>query len=319
MNELFSSQGFIGNTDYDWFRYLRAKGPVDEVNFWQPSGRNRFGAIPPGAPFFFRLKSPHNAIGGFGFYSRFEPAPAWYAWDSFGDLNGAADLEQMVARIRKYRSRESLADSSRPDGFIVGCIMISEPVFFADGDWVREPAGWQQNIVKGKRIDLLHGEGQRIFSECLQRSQVAAREPVTMAIALDAARRGEPVLIEPRLGQGTFRLALVSVYGGACAVTHEHSLPVLDAVHIKPFATGGLHSLSNGLLLRADVHRLYDKGYVTVTGDCDFKVSERLMDDYHNGREYLRFDGTSIAVPRAPTEQPSRELLDWHAHEVFRG
>ncbi len=319
MTPAVAAEGFVGNTDYDWFRYLRAQGPLEEVNFWQPSGSSRFKAIPPGAPFFFRLKNPHNAIGGFGFFSRFVSAPAWYAWDSFGSLNGAADLAEMVARIGKYRSRESLASESRPDGFIIGCIMIGAPVFLPDDEWVHQPADWQQNIVRGKRIDLLHGEGQRVLAECLERAQGAGAPAETVAIALDAARRGELVLVAPRLGQGTFRMSLVSAYDGACAVTHEHSLPVLEAAHIRRFADGGPHNLTNGLLLRADIHRLYDKGYVTVTGDYGFKVSERLMDDYHNGREYLRFNRTRITVPQVVAERPGRELLDWHAQEVFRG
>jgi putative restriction endonuclease len=319
MTPTLSAQGFVANTDHDWFRYLRAKGPLDEVNFWQPSGSSQFRAVPPGAPFFFRLKSPFNAIGGFGFFSRFNLAPAWLAWDSFGDLNGAASLDEMVVRINRYRRPTRPEDGGRSDGFIVGCIMIGSPVFFADDDWVREPVDWQQNIVRGKRIDLLHGEGQRILSECLERSRSAEPQSEIVAVALDAARRGEPILVAPRLGQGTFRIALVSAYDGACAVTREHSLPVLEAAHIRPFAEGGPHDLSNGLLLRADVHRLYDKGYVTVTGDYDFRVSERLVDDFHNGREYLRFGGARIAVPRSATERPSQELLEWHAHEVFRG
>ncbi len=310
--------GFIGNTDYDWFRYLRAREPhPDEVNFWQPSGNTQFRAIPPGAPFFFRLKHPHNAIAGVGFFARFQRAPAWFAWDSFGDLNGAPDLSAMLARIRKYRSSESLEDVARPDGFIVGCITITQPTFFADGQWVREPRDWHANIVRGARIDLLHGEGQRIFAECLERMR--ATHPAEALEAADAARKGKAVLVEPRLGQGTFRMALVSAYDGACAVTHEHSLPVLEAAHVKPFGLGGPHNLTNGILLRADVHRLYDKGYVTVTADYRFKVSDRLMDEFHNGREYLRYREAVIALPSAVVERPNRELLDWHASEVFLG
>jgi putative restriction endonuclease len=310
--------GFIGNTDNDWFRYLRARRPQpDEVNFWQPSGRTHFRAIPPGAPFFFRLKAPHNAIAGIGFFSRFQLAPAWLAWDSFGDLNGAPDLAAMVGHIRRYLSRESLASVSRPDGFVVGCIMVGQPAFFADDDWVREPEGWHANVVRGARIDLLHGEGQRIFAECLERMRTTWPEEVSQAA--EAARRGKAVLIEPRLGQGSFRMGLVSAYDGACAVTHEHSLPVLEAAHVKPFSLGGPHNLTNGVLLRADIHRLYDKGYVTITAGYRFKVSDRLIDEFHNGREYLRFREATIAVPSAARERPDRELLDWHANEVYLG
>ena len=99
----------------------------------------------------------------------------------------------------------------------------------------------------------------------------------------------------------------------------EHSLPALEAAHVRPYADGGPHALPNGLLLRADIHRLYDTGYVTVTPDYRFRVSGDLFDDFHNGREYERFAGRAITVPRTPLDQSNPELLDWHAAEVFRG
>ena len=101
-------RGFIGNTDYDWYRFLAAQPDVDEVNFWQPSGGGgRFGAVSPGEPFFFRLKSPHNAIAGFGCFASYSALPAWLAWESFGRTNGAADFDEMRARIERYRRRSS--------------------------------------------------------------------------------------------------------------------------------------------------------------------------------------------------------------------
>jgi putative restriction endonuclease len=127
------------------------------------------------------------------------------------------------------------------------------------------------------------------------------------------------VLVEPRLGQGSFRIAVTKAYDEACAVTREHSLPALEAAHVRPYADGGAHALPNGLLLRADIHRLYDAGYVTVTPDYRFRVSGDLSDDFHNGREYERFAGRAITVPRAPADRPNPELLEWHATGVFRG
>jgi putative restriction endonuclease len=62
----------------------------------------------------------------------------------------------------------------------------------------------------------------------------------------------------------SFRLAVTKAYGSACAVTQEHSLPALEAAHIQPYGKGGEHQVQNGLLLRSDVHRLFDKGYVTL-------------------------------------------------------
>jgi hypothetical protein len=49
-------RGFVGNTNFDWFTFLAARQPLEEVNFWQPSGGDAFRALAPGEPFFFRLK-----------------------------------------------------------------------------------------------------------------------------------------------------------------------------------------------------------------------------------------------------------------------
>ena len=51
---------FVGVTDFDWFRFLASRPDIDEVNFWQPSGRGSFKALQPGEPFLFKLHSPHN-------------------------------------------------------------------------------------------------------------------------------------------------------------------------------------------------------------------------------------------------------------------
>jgi len=66
--------GFIANTDFGRFsHFLHRAQPPDEVDFWQPSPHG-FGAIPPGAPSFFRVGAPHKAIAGFGFFARYERA-----------------------------------------------------------------------------------------------------------------------------------------------------------------------------------------------------------------------------------------------------
>jgi HNH endonuclease len=91
--------------------------------------------------------------------------------------------------------------------------------------------------------------------------------------ALTAERAGRPMMIRPRLGQASFRLAVIGAYGGQCAETTEHSLPVIEAAHIRPWAAGGTHEVPNGLPLRRDLHRLFDLGYVTVRPDLAFAVS----------------------------------------------
>ena len=100
-------------------------------------------------------------------------------------------------------------------------------------------------------------------------------------------RFGEPVLVKPRLGQGAFRIAVTDAYRRTCAVSGGKVLPALDAAHIKPYALGGQHELSNGILLRRDIHSVFDAGYVTIDEQYRFVVSERVKTEFNNGEEYV--------------------------------
>jgi predicted restriction endonuclease len=57
-------------------------------------------------------------------------------------------------------------------------------------------------------------------------------------------------------------------------------------VVIRPYGDGGAHEAPNGLLLRRDIHSLFDAGYVTVTPDLRFEVSSRIKQEFDNGRHY---------------------------------
>jgi putative restriction endonuclease len=96
-------------------------------------------------------------------------------------------------------------------------------------------------------------------------------------------------------------------------------LPVLEAAHIVPYAKGGLHEVSNGLLLRSDLHRLFDLGFVTVTPELTVEVSARLRGDYENGRTYYPLNGHGIETPPQAALRPDPQLLSWHNQDVFRG
>ena len=127
-------RGYFSPTDQDWFTFLHGAQPHDEVNFWRPSGQV-FKALQPGAPLFFKLKSPHDAIGGFGLFARFELVSASLAWDAFGLRNGATSFDELCRRIERYRG------SSEPlRSYQLGCIMLSQPVFFDEAEWIPQPS-----------------------------------------------------------------------------------------------------------------------------------------------------------------------------------
>ncbi|MGH7163059.1 MAG: HNH endonuclease [Planctomycetota bacterium] len=298
-------RGFVAVTDYEWHEFLRTQRDLDEVNFWQPSGGGAFRAIQPGEPLLFKLHAPLDAIAGYGVFARHEVTHAWLAWEAFGPKNGAPDFASMTERIATY-----LRGPPAPE-HKVGCIMLAQPVFFPPGSWVRPPVDWKRNIVRGKGYDLGSGEGKRIWEDCLERTPPPMLEE-------RGPRYGPPQLVQPRLGQGTFRLAVTQAYRGACAVTTEHSLPVLEAAHIRPYGEGGEHRISNGVLLRTDVHRLFDRGYVTITPEQRFEVSRRLENEWHNGRAYYALHGRRVQVPESAAERPDPVQLTWHNENRFR-
>src|SRR5438552_2020340 len=166
------TKGYIALTDPEWYSFLSARSRVDEVNFWQPHGGRAFRALKRGEPFFFKLRAPHKAIAGFGFFERFESLSAWMAWDWFGEMNGAPDFESMLDRIVRLRGDDR--PSPRAGDFQIGCIMIAAPVLFAQGDWVSPPRDWARTgIQQGKAYELNSGEGLRIMEECLVKARAA--------------------------------------------------------------------------------------------------------------------------------------------------
>jgi putative restriction endonuclease len=306
--------GFIALTDEGWYRYFLNHQPIDEVNFWRPSGAT-FKALQQGEPLIFKLKAKQNhRIVGFGLFLSFVKLRISYAWDLFRDRNGVESLGAMVERVQKY--------ANCPEGpaalnHQVGAILLISPIFFPPGMTVDPPRNWKPNIVSGKTYDLQEGEGRRVWQDCLARArQLEADLPTdtveNLDLVLDSEQRfGTPRLTSPRLGQGTFRLEVSKAYQ-RCAVSREHSLPALEASHIIPHSQKGPNTVDNGLLLRADIHRLYDQHYVSVTPDYEFVVSERLREEFNNGKVYYGLQGKRIVLPDDTAAHPRREYLEEH-------
>jgi len=306
-------KGYVANTHSDWFDFLAQRSAWEEVNFWNPSDYYAFRGE-PGSPFIFRLKSPRNAIGGFGIVARFAKLPEWLAWECFAQGNGAATFEEMQARLSAIRTQNDIRGSGELKQ--IGCIILSNAVFFTRDAWIAQPSDWGRQNMRYKTYDLTQGEGLRIWRECQER--VAAPQLVFPAAEQPTLPRwGSPVMVTPRLGQGVFRVAVTEAYGRACAVTGEHSLPALEAAHIKPFALEGPHTVRNGLLLRSDLHRLFDRGYLTVSREYRLEVSRRLKEHFQNGKSYYPLHGSRIAVPRAMHDRPDPDLLRWHNDNRF--
>lgn len=93
----------------------------------------------------------------------------------------------------------------------------------------------------------------------------------------------------------------------------------MAACHIRPFGEAGPNEVRNGLLLRADLHNLFDLGYLTVGLDFKVQVSDRIREEFENGRHYYELHGQPLkAIPAQEADRPAREFLEWH-HGIYRG
>jgi putative restriction endonuclease len=302
----------VGVTDKDWFEFV-SRLHADEVNFWQPSGSREFRALPPGEPFLFKLHSPDNFIVGGGYFVRYSALPASLAWDAFGGKNGVSSLAELNLRVKRYRREDASLDP------VIGCNVLAEPFFFSRSSWMPCPVDWARNIVQGKTYDTAATNGQSLWDAILARlNGLMVREAVPGELN-DKRRFGKEYLTRGRLGQGAFRVLVTDAYARRCAVTGEKTLPVLEAAHIKPYALQGPNQVSNGILLRSDLHKLFDLGYVTVTRDLRLEVSPRLKGEWQNGREYYSYHGQPLVVqPPDPANRPAAEYLSWHNENRFR-
>ena len=309
---------FVAVTDRAWFTLHASSPRVEEVNFWRPSSEASFKALQQGELLLFKLHSPDNFIAGGGFFARFLQLPVNMAWEVFKEANGVRSLTEMRERIEHYR-KSKIGPAENPS---IGCIMLAEPFFWPRKAWIPMPADFSAHTQQGKGYDSESGEGRKLWEAVSERLMYLAPEkigqsPATLA-AVESKGYGKPQNIVPRLGQGLFRILVTDVYDKRCVVTGERTLPVLDAAHIKPYEVVQKHEIWNGLLMRSDLHRLFDRGYVSVDPSTRrFLVSKRIKDEFENGRDYYKLEGAPVREPNARWARPNAENLEFHFNAVF--
>lgn len=117
--------------------------------------------------------------------------------------------------------------------------------------------------------------------------------------------------IVQRQGQHAFRQRLLDAYGGRCAVTGERAVQVLEAAHIDGYMGPHTNLVTNGLLLRADLHTLFDLHLVGVDPEGRLVVSEGLA-----GSSYAKLHGKRLRLPSRAQDQPSKRRLAVHLNQL---
>jgi putative restriction endonuclease len=316
-------KAFVGVTDADWYRNLSAPSLVrDEVNFWFPSARTGFSAVSRGELFVFKThvdrgSSLGNRLVGVGTFAGYARLTVGEAWEFFGEGNGVGSETEFRERIGRYR-REQWGPFEDPE---VGCAVLNNTIFYTVDDMLVAPDDFASSVVRGKVYEL---------------DDLPVGHPVSMAVSdyftaqsaemlhaagwrLEGGTHGLPRMTIPRIGQQSFKAVISENYGHRCALTGDKVRPVLEAAHIRSIQSGGEHRSDNGMLLRSDMHTLFDRGYISFDDRFRLRVSPALRERFGNGDWLYAREGTAINVPSRRVDQPAREFLEWHNVSVFVG
>lgn len=301
-------------TDVDWYYFLADRPSLREVNFWRPYGARAFKVLNVGEPFLFKAKAPINRIVGGAIYEGFVSLSISQSWDFFGEGNGVSSPAALIDRIRSItgESVEQVGDRE------IGCVLLRDAWFAREDDALLPPATFTGNIVQGKSYNY-PGE-DALVDVAVERTFRQLSQPNGSGEYGENLRptTGDKVLVTPRLGQAGFKAVVQEAYSRRCAVTGHRILPTLEAAHVVPVARGGQHRVDNGILLRSDVHTLFDRGYVGISEEFRLMVSPRIRSEFGNGEELYAKEGEVIALPAGARLRPSPEFLSWHLNEVFR-
>ncbi|HCD6623108.1 TPA: HNH endonuclease [Pseudomonas aeruginosa] len=154
-------------------------------------------------------------------------------------------------------------------------------------------------------VDLV---AQRSAQGLRTAGQVAESAGAFDPMSVEDARERVYASIVRRRGQATFRKQLLEAYGGSCAISGCEVTEILEAAHIHPYKGAHTHSVSNGLLLRADLHTLFDLGLIVIdTPSLRVKIAPALR---HT--EYSSWHDAALRPPKLASQRASQEALEWH-------
>ncbi|WP_447791345.1 HNH endonuclease [Pseudomonas farris] len=151
--------------------------------------------------------------------------------------------------------------------------------------------------------------------ECTESNDVDPEEIERKMNARDAfnptdvrdARERTLASIILRRGQARFRKLLLNAYRGRCAITGCELEPILEAAHIHPYQGDQTDVVSNGLLLRADIHTLFDLGLLWIEPtNLSIRISDLLKCS-----EYISLEGKILARPESDSDHPSQAALEF--------
>jgi hypothetical protein len=280
---------------------------------------------------------------GHGFYAWGLPArddhvESWFLMGKgdfvlIGHKGAYRHYAKVLGRYQNTRAARAIwGDEAGPDGPREYLFFLGEPIplgqpYSALADYL--PADYGEFTRIGddvvRRIESDFGSVERFIRRRLLTStvggpmldisgmiQLSERELARLqTFDPESGKAGRNQVIESiirRRGHPAFRQQLLAAYEYRCAVTNFNAVDALEAAYILPYRGKFTHHSSNGLLLRADLHTLFDLGKVAVdTRNMTVVIADDLLES-----SYKILAGRPLRFPREEEQRPSTEALDLH-------
>ncbi len=294
----------ISPTDNYWFQFLKESGFNSYVNFWTPTPWN-IKKLKPRSRWYFLLKSPIRQIGGFGEFVEYKNLSANQAWKEYGKRNGSLGKNQFIESIKTYIDKNSEKFGGKPidvNTYEIGCVILKNCQFYDEGNYLR-PENYQiefaTQVVKYKYFNQ-YDPFTNLSTDFDNFNLV--NEP----------REEYKKEINQRKGQSKFKGAILKAYNNKCCISGETCQELLEAAHIQEYLNELSNHIQNGILLRVDLHRLFDNGLLFIDSNYTIHISPILQ-----SAVYKQFDGMKISLPDNSNDYPSKESLE-HKRVNFR-
>lgn len=278
----------VAATDSSWFHYLKLNHFIDQVNFWSP-GSMSFKALKPGEHLVFKLKGSEDLAGGYGVFEEYKYQSLDETWNEFGRRNGFDRKEDFVKVIEDYKKKMDIQTDTNE----CGCIILSDVVFWDN------PVKLSDYGIVFKKSTVRYAKYDAPFPF----AEATSRQNGFSLVNTTKKKKASHTVTE-REGQGQFHAEVCVAYGHKCCISGERTPELLQAAHIQDYINKDSNHIQNGLLLRVDLHTLFDNGLLFIDDNYMVHVSPLVT-----SQEYRKYDGKIIALPKDTSAWPSQEAL----------
>lgn len=292
----------ISPTDKNWFDFLKSAELNSYVNFWTPTPWN-IKKLKKGNRLYFMLKSPIRKIGGFGEFVEYKNMMTADAWKEFGYRNGRTSRIEFIDSIQNYIDKNSDKFGGKAINaatYEIGCIVLNNCEFWDEPQFLK-PENF--NVDFATQVVTI-----KYFDEFDPFTKVIDEDDDFKIVS--ETRNDKLGLIKIRDGQSKFKGKILRAYNNKCCVTGETIPELLEAAHIQEYRNKESNHVQNGLLLRVDIHRLYDNRLIFIDKNYVVHISNLIT-----STEYRQYNGRVINLPSALSDYPSKGALEMRKDE----